>query len=450
MLTRPLLLACLPWTALGWQPWWLCLLQSGAVAFTVSRRERAALPPGSLFVSLLLLALLGTLTHWPDLKSAALTFVVTGPLSLLLAAGIGGAQQGQRWALAIPAALLLLGPTWLGVLGLLLGALGLGGPDRQAESGLKPQGRPGLGWPMLLTAAVALLTFALLPRPALPHLDRTPIDVVQRVPDAPASVRPPAQNQVGKPRAAPRLAPDRSLQALLDASSLPLLGMALLCLAVLWRMRPIKGQPLKWWALLPIVGLLAAAGLFVLGLLLQPQPLYRVVGRIVEPAARQVTPAGGGAGRQTAPLPLNLPTWLIWTVAALSLLLLLLIAWAVLRLRELPDDTDGPALTDPPDGPTDAPTGRVRAAYAATLHVLAHHGLSRLTSETPDELLSRAAVRWPEAAAPLAQLTGAYSPVRYGQAADESQAEAAEHSAAEVQSLLDASPVPDFPLPRYP
>ena len=78
----------------------------------------------------------------------------------------------------------------------------------------------------------------------------------------------------------------------------------------------------------------------------------------------------------------------------------------------------------------------MRAAYAATLRVLARHGLSRLESETPAELLSRAAVRWPGAAAPLSQLTSAYTPVRYGQAADDTQAEAAERSAEEVQLLL--------------
>lgn len=465
MLTRPLLLACLPWTALGWQPWWLCLLQSGAAAFTVSGRERAALPPGSVFISLLLLALLGALTHFPDLKNAALTFVVTGPLSLLLAAGIGGARQGQRWALAIPAALLLLGPTWLGVLGLLLGALGLGGPDREAESALNPHGKWRPNWPVMLTGAAALLAFALLPKPALPHLDRTPVDVVERVPASPA---PPATGQAQRPPAAPArpmpaapTRPDRSLQALLDAANLPLLGVALLCLAVLRRLWRVKSQPLQWWALLPILGLLAAAGLFVLGLLLQPQQLYRVVGQIVEPAAKQATLAGGGTGRQTAPIPLNLPPWLIWTVAALSLLLLLLAAWAVLRLKELPEgEADDLAPAAIPAGPDDEPTGRVRAAYAATLRALARHGLSRLESETPAELLGRAAVRWPDTAASLSRLTSAYTPVRYGQAADDLQAGAAERSAAEVQSLLTSLPDsaslgsdfigPDSPSQRHP
>lgn len=461
---RPLLLACLPWTALGWQPWWLCLLQSAATAFTVARRERAALPSGFLLISLLLLALVGALAHWPDLKSAALMFVVTGPLALLLALSTGALRDGRRWALALPAGLLLLAPSGLGVLGLLLGALGLGGPDGSAEAGLRPRGgpRPGRlhlgglrqGWPVLLGAAAVLLVFALLPRPALPQLDRTPIAVVQRVPAPPVSVRPAAGVKAAQrpaSRAAPPPRPDRSLQALLDAASLPLLGVAALCSALLWRLRQVKGQPLNWWALLPLLGVLGAASLFVLGLLLQPQQLYRVVGQIVEPAAKRAAPADGAGRQQTAHLPLSLPPWLIWTVAALSLLLLLLAAWAVLRLRELPEDeADDPALIDAPDGPVDAPTGRVRAAYAATLRLLAQHGLSRLESETPAELLGRAAVRWPETAAALSHLTSAYTPVRYGQAADATQAEAAEHSAAEVQSILDISPVPDFPPPRHP
>ncbi|WP_161882559.1 DUF4129 domain-containing protein [Deinococcus alpinitundrae] len=460
---RPLLLAGLPWTALGWQPWWLCLLQSLAVALGVGR-WKGGVPAGVLALSLLLLALLAALSHFPDLKSAALMFVVTGPLSLLLALSTGAVRDGRRWALALPAGLLLLAPSGLGLLGLLLGALGLGGPDGSADSGLRAQGgpRPGglplgwlrQGWPVLLGVAALVLVFALLPRPTLPHLDRTPIDVVQRVPAPPASVRPAAGIKAAQrpaSRTAPALRPDRSLQALLDAASLPLLGVAALCSALLWRLRRVKGQPLNWWALLPTLGVLAAAGLFVLGLLLQPEQLYRVVGQIVEPAAKQAARTGGGSERQTAHLPLSLPPWLIWTVAGLSLLLLLLAAWAVLRLKELPeDDTEGPALTSAPDGPLDAPTGRVRAAYAATLRLLARHGLNRLESETPAELLGRAAVRWPGAAAPLSQLTSAYTPVRYGQVADDTQAEAAEHSAAEVQSLLDASPVPDFPLPRHP
>ncbi len=453
---RPLLLAGLPWTALGWQPWWLCLLQSLATGLILGRWKGGA-PTGVLALSLLLLALLASLTHFPDLKSAALMFVVTCPLSLLLAFSTGALRDGRRWALALPAGLLLLAPTGLGVLGLLVGALGLGGPDRQPAAALERQGKPRLGRNTgLLGAALLTLTllFALLPRPALPHLDRTPIDVVQRVPAPPASGRPTATTRkTPRPaaRPTPPVRPDRSLQALLDAASLPLLGIALLCLAVLRRMRPVKGQPLQWWALLPALGLLAATLLFVLGLLFQPEQLYRVVGQIVEPAAKQAAPTGGGSERPTAHLPLTLPPWLIWTVAALSLLLLLLAAWAVLRLREPPeDDADSPALTAPPDGPLDAPTGRVRAAYAATLRLLARHGLSRLKSETPAELLGRAAVRWPEAAAPLSNLTSAYTPVRYGQAADETQAEAAEHSAAEVQSLLGAVFSPDFSEEKHP
>ena len=91
---RPLLLAALPWTALGWQPWWLCLLQSAAVGLAANRWRGVNPPPGTLPISLLLLALLGSLLPFSGLQRAALTFVVTGPLALLLALSTG-AQIGR-------------------------------------------------------------------------------------------------------------------------------------------------------------------------------------------------------------------------------------------------------------------------------------------------------------------------------------------------------------------
>ncbi|WP_181391923.1 DUF4129 domain-containing protein [Deinococcus irradiatisoli] len=432
---RSLLLAALPWTALGLQAWWLCLLQSLGVWLSLKSRSRAALPLG-----LLLLALAAALLNMPDVRRAALTFVITGPLSLLLAAGILGARTGRRWALALPAAALLIGPSFVGALALLVGALGLGNPDERSSSQpLRPSASPRpLGW--LLGAALLIAAFAALPRPSLPHLDRTPIDVVERVTAPGAKAAAPRGSRTPRPGPAqvtrpPR--PDHSLQTLLNAATLPLLGMLLLCLAILrrgWGRGGPRAQPLL--AVLTLA-LLLAAGLFVLGLLLQPQAVYRVVGQIVTPGTPE-PPAGRGPAAAAPPpaAALLLPDWLIWSVSVLGLLLLAGAAWFVLSLKEPPEDQPEARPVPETDTPAEEALGRVRAAYAATLRRLASRGLSRATHETPDEFLRRAAARWPELQTPLAHLTGAYRPVRYGGAVDESQAAAAERAAADVQLTL--------------
>lgn len=446
------LLAALPWTALGLQAWWLCLAQSVAVGLIMRSSAKSA---GGLALSLMLLALLEALLHLPDLRRAALTFVITGPLSLALAAGIYSLQRGQRWALLLPAGVLLLAPTPLGLLGLLIGALGLGGREQLGEAqALRPMKHTRSSWPLGVAGAgllAVLLAVAVLPRPAPLHLDRTPIDVVQRItrPAAPpTTTRAAPVSQALKPPTPAQTREAASVTTLLNAANLPLVGMLLLCLAILrrgWGKGRGRIQPLSWVLTL---ALLAAAGLFVLGLLLQPEAIYRVVGQVIEPQTAEQVKAAGSAHRTPTPLPLPLPVWLIWTVAALGFVLLAGAAWSVLRLKDTFEDESAKAAlpTPNPHAPTE-PLGRVRAAYAATLRLLATQGLGRLESETPDELLRRAAARWPEAAPPLSQLTEAYRPVRYGGKIDSQQAESAEQSAAEVQRLLQ---VPDALTPTHP
>ena len=214
--------------------------------------------------------------------------------------------------------------------------------------------------------------------------------------------------------------------------------MALLCLALLRRGWGRADGRLRLWSALLGAALLAALGLFVLGLLLQPPAPQRVVGQVIRPAQTQPQSAASAGQQPPTPLPPHLPSWLIWTVASLSLAMLVGAAWFVMTLKEPNDDAElaspppaGPALDNP-----DTPLGRVRTAYAATLQLLSERGLTRAESETPDELLARAAMRWPEAASPLSHLTAAYQPVRYGHAPDEQGAEAAERGAAQLRALL--------------
>ncbi len=437
MLERSLLLSALPWTALGLQAWWLCLAQSLAVWLSLRSRSRAALP-----LSLLFAALAGALLSLPDFSRAALTFVVTGPLSLVLAAGTAGAHSGRRWALAFPAGALLLAPSFVGALALLLGLLGLGNPElRSGAQALRSLPHPvWLPARWLLGAGLLLAAFAALPRPVPAHLDRTPIDVVERV-TAPRTA-PIGKAGAAQQRSAPTPArrpppPDPSVTTLLNAATLPLLGMLLLCLAILRRGWGRSGERPQLLVVALALALLTALGLFVLGLLLQPQTIYRVVGQIVSPAATpELVPGSGGAARRPPAAPLMLPDWLIWSVSVVGLLLLSGAAWFVLRLKEAPDEQEAAGNALGAEPPPTEPLGRVRAAYAATLHLLSERGLSRADHETPDELLTRAAARWPDLAPALAQLTGAYRPVRYGAAADDQQAEAAERGAAEVQAAL--------------
>ncbi|GHF96135.1 hypothetical protein GCM10017783_05000 [Deinococcus piscis] len=70
-----------------------------------------------------------------------------------------------------------------------------------------------------------------------------------------------------------------------------------------------------------------------------------------------------------------------------------------------------------------SPLHRVRAAYTRTEAHLSAAGLPRRDSETPAEYLSRVASRWPEMAGPLAALSAAYDPVRYGDGINNAQAE---------------------------
>lgn len=291
----------------------------------------------------------------------------------------------------------------------------------------------------MVGAALVLLLFAALPRPNLLHRDLSPIDVVQVV-NAPGQA-PAARSAPRQPRpssARPQPERDPTLNTILNAATLPLLGMSLLCLALLRRGWGRADGRRRLWSVVLGAALLAALGLFVLGLLLQPPTPQRVVGQVIRPAQTQPQSAASASQNPPAPLPPHLPAWLIWTVATLSLLMLVGAAWFVMTLKDPPDDgeLESPPLTGPVlDGP-DTPLGRVRAAYAATLKLLSQHGLTRAESETPDELLARAAVRWPEAALPLSNLTAAYRPVRYGAAPDEQGAEAAERGAAQVRAML--------------
>ncbi|AZI41956.1 DUF4129 domain-containing protein [Deinococcus psychrotolerans] len=454
-MTPALFLAALPWTALGLQAWWLCLAQSVAVGLIIRSSAKSA---ATLALSLLPLALLAALLQLPDLRSAALTFVITGPLSLVLAAGIHSLRGGQRWALLLPAGVLLLAPTPLGLLGLLIGAVGLGGREQLGEAqALRPPTAPRFNRSLGIAGAAllaVLLAVAALPRPAPLHLDRTPIDVVQRItrPAAPPTALPGTPvSRVPKPPTPARIREAATVATLLNAANLPLMGMLLLCLTILrrgWKIGWGRVHPLFWVVTLV---LFAAAGLFILGLLLQPEAIYRVVGTVLEPQAAQQVEAAGSARQRPPFQPLFIPTWLIWTVAALSFVLLAGAAWLVLRLKEAPEDEPIEATLTPPSPHADGePLGRVRAAYATTLRFMAAQGLGRLESETPDELLRRAAARWPETALPLAQLTEAYRPVRYGGEVGDQQAEAAEQSAAEVQRLLHPLDQTPTPSPQRP
>ena len=245
---------------------------------------------------------------------------------------------------------------------------------------------------------------------------------------------------------------------MLNATTLPLLGMLLLCLALLRRTWGRVGTRVQALTLLLGVGLLVAVGLFVLGLLAQPEQVYRVVGQVFGPPAEPLPTGTGSVRPPLSPRPFPIPGWLIWAISALAFALLAGAAWWVLRLPDADAETgaDTPAAHLLGGETLAGPPGRVRAAYAEALRLLAARGLARAPSETPDELLRRAAARWPAAAAPLEQLTDAYRPVRYGSLADSayseqhqdtnaqhiSQAEAAEAGAAGLRAVLNDLPPP--------
>lgn len=154
---------------------------------------------------------------------------------------------------------------------------------------------------------------------------------------------------------------------------------------------------------------------------------------------KEVDPAscGGGKPEEQASEQLDAASFLsVGHKRSLALVGLVLLAFSLLRgwgrnsrqtpVQDKPPEIspERPALTVLP------PLHRVRAAYARTEAHLAAAGLVRQEAETPAEYLRRVSADWPGQASALAALGTAYATVRYGGGVTETQAEAAEQSAA--------------------
>lgn len=113
-------------------------------------------------------------------------------------------------------------------------------------------------------------------------------------------------------------------------------------------------------------------------------------------------------------------------------LLLGLAVWHARQRREPRKTANVAALQPQPAalaGFAPFPQHRVRVAYARTEAHFAGLGLSRQDSETPADYLRRAASQWPDLAASLVALSGAYALVRYGSGVSDAQADTAEAAA---------------------
>ncbi|MFC6800674.1 DUF4129 domain-containing protein [Deinococcus caeni] len=162
--------------------------------------------------------------------------------------------------------------------------------------------------------------------------------------------------------------------------------------------------------------------------------------------------AGGGPASGDAARVIDL-SWLLPTLVWATLALVLALAGTLLWLRR--QGTPDPALPgDLPQAPADAPatraapTHRVREAYRAAQAALGAAGWPRAAAETPAAYAARLGALHAPLAAPLATLTAAYEPVRYGgRLTDEDAAQAEQAADLLTRTLPTLPPAPTEDTP---
>ncbi|WDA58286.1 DUF4129 domain-containing protein [Deinococcus aquaticus] len=472
MNAAPLGVTVPPWTAFGLALLPLCLaglLPLWSVAalcalFALGVRWPAWVQARVLGTQLLiglgmLSGLPGSLGDGAALVRLAGLYLLASLGGFALSAAAHALEDGRRRALLVPLALGLLGPQVGVLLALLGGALARPGPDARRTDLTPPE--PARRWWVTLALGVAplLLLALLLPTPAAGPDGRDVAGsppVSGAAPDASTSGLAPSSG--GRAAGAPLLQPFQPPVILnLGQSGLPvelmLLGGLLLAGAALSvpALRRARGQPphpAEW---------LMVAGLLLTGLLWVVAAVLLYLGEsggsaALLPAAREAEGrpgAGGGPASVDAAHVINL-SWLMPTLTWATLALVLALAGALLWLRR--QGTPDPAPPgDPPEVPADAPatqtaaTHRVREAYRAAQTALSTAGWPRSASETPAAYAARLGALHAPLAGPLATLTAAYEPVRYGGRLTDEDATQAEQAADLLTRALPPAPTKDTP-----
>lgn len=458
-------LALLPLCLAGLLPLWsvaaLCALFALGVRWPAWAQARVL--GTQLLIGLgMLSGLPGSLGDGAALVRLAGLYLLASLGGFALSAAVHALEDGRRRALLVPLALGLLAPQVGVPLALLGGALARPGPDARRAPLTAPE--PARRWwgALALGATPLLLLALLLPTPPAGPAGRDvagPAPVSGAAPEA--STPDPAPSSGGGSAGAPLLQPFQPPVTLnLGQAGLPvelmllgglLLAGAALGVPALQRSRGQPPHPAEW---------LIVAGLLLTGLLWVVAAVLLYLGEsggsaALLPAARETQGrpgAGGGPASGDAARVIDL-SWLLPTLIWATLALMLALAGALLWLRR--QGTPDPALPAvPPEGPADTPdtqaaaTHRVREAYRAAQTALSAAGWPRPASETPAAYAARLGALHAPLAAPLATLTAAYEPVRYGgRLTDEDAAQAEQAADLLTRTLPTLPPAPTEDIP---
>ncbi|GGS24621.1 DUF4129 domain-containing protein [Deinococcus knuensis] len=458
-------LALLPLCLAGLLPVWgtalLCALFAAGVRWPAWAQGRVLIT--QLIVTLSMLSLLPAALAGADASGGPAGLVPLALRALLLSLGglalcaaAAATEEGRRRALLVPLLLGLLAPQAGLLLALVGGALARPGPD----TNLRGNARPSVAgarrwWPVMAAGLGALLLALLLPvgnvftpvaagtgQSAPPLPPATP----ERTPAAPAApgqppalLRPfqvPVQLNLGSPGVASELILPVALMGLLAT------------LGLFRRTGPARGRPPHPAEVLLLSGLFAMAALWFAAAL----TLYiQGTGGVTEPAAA-ASPPPGPQGTPVASAPpaarvldlSRLTTLLSWGTLLGTALFTAALWWLRRRAYEpqAAPDTDAPPPA-PPYVPPE-PLHRVREAYRAAQTALSGAGLDRAPAETPAGHAARLTARHPALSGPLATLTAAYEPVRYGGRVTDDDAQQAEQAALALRDLLPTLPDSDL------
>lgn len=462
-------LALLPLAAAGWLPGWtaalLCVLFGLAVRWPRWEEGRlllslltvggaaVALAPAALATGRA--ALVGLALHYLALFFVALTLNWT-------ASRIGDGLRRSRTALLAPLLIGLLAPQPGVLLALAGGLLAIPGRDERGPRPATPV--PRVGWAVGTALAAALLLSLLLPRQAVnwaalgqPEPPPSASTVQGGAPE-----QPPPPEQLQPPVAAGMPGLELPFQLTMNNVSVPLdvvlLGGVLLLLAggaLMFRLRREEGRKPR------LIELLMVAGLLLTGV------LWLAAGVLLSGgdgggsgAAQPSVPGGGNAlaellGNITGRRQIDISGF-VQVVLGLGVLMLFALAavlvwlnWVSPREKEK-QGPPSPAL-EPTPGTAPAPAlHRVRLAYRSAEEALQRHGRGRMAAETPAGYAARLAGTEAVLAGPLAALTRAYGPVRYGGRVTDEDAAQAEAAAQELWTVLPGLPPPHDPLEDAP
>ncbi|QLG10942.1 DUF4129 domain-containing protein [Deinococcus sp. D7000] len=458
-------LALLPLSAAGWLPWWgtalLCVLFALAVRWP--RWEEARLLLSLLVVggAAVALAPAALATGRAALVGLALHYLALFFVALALnwaASRVSDGLRRSRTALLAPLVIGLLAPQ-PGLLLALAGGL-LAVPGRDERMGRRPEKPTSRVWWVVGAALAALLLVSmLLPRPAVNWAalgEPTPPPVTIQAP--PPANQPPPPDLSQTPAAPDTPGLQLPFQLSIDNVYLPidaiLLGGLLLLLAggaLMFRFRREPGHRPRLTEVLMVAGLLLTGELWLAaGVLLS--------GGGGGGAAAAQAPAPGG-GNALAELLSNITgrrqidiSGFVQALLWLSLLVLFALAAALAWLnwaqpREREEDGE-PAVNPVTASATSSQPAlhRVRLAYRQAEEALRQHGRGRRAAETPAGYAARLAGTEAALAGPLAVLTRAYGPVRYGGRVTDEDAALAEAAAHELSTVLPDLPPPHDPL----